>query len=99
MAYLSDGLEWDQPDVTIQTNVSESLSCSAFFDNKWLQWEWPEEWKPVNIMTKEMAPIILCCGVWGPHLSKSWVKFECDNTSVVAAIHKGSARDDTSMHF
>ena len=50
-------------------------------------------------MAKEMAPIILSCGVWGPHLSKSQVKFECDNTSVVAAIRKGSARDDTTMHL
>ena len=50
-------------------------------------------------MAKEMAPIILSCGVWGPHLSKSLVKFKCNNTSVVAAICKGSARDDTSMHL
>ena len=86
-------------DVTTQTDAYGSWGCGAFFNNKWLLWEWPEEWKPVNIKAKEMAPIILSCEVWGPQLSKSRVKFECDNTSVVTAIRKGSARDDTSMHL
>ena len=44
-----------------------------------------------NIMAKEMAPILLSCGVWGPLLAPSRVKFECDNSSIVAAIQKGSA--------
>ena len=52
--------------------------------------------EPENIIAKEMA---LSCGVWGSYLSKLRVRFECDNTSVVAAIQKGSARDDTSMHL
>ena len=69
------------------------------FNNKWFEWECPEEWHLENIMAKEMTPIILSCGVWGPYLSKLRVQFECDNTSVVAAIKKGSARDDTSMHL
>ena len=50
-------------------------------------------------MTKEMSSIVLSCGVRGPYLSILKFKFEFDNTSVVAAIQKGSARDDTSMHL
>ena len=46
-------------------------------------------------MAKEIAPIILSCGVWDPYLSKLKVKRECFNTGVVAAIQKGS---DTSLH-
>ena len=48
---------------------------------------------------KEMAPILLSCGVWGHLLARSKVRFECDNSSVVAAIQKGSAKDDTAMHL
>ena len=43
--------------------------------------------------------MILSCGIWAPYLLKLSVQFECDNTSVVAAIQKGSVRDDTSMHL
>ena len=39
------------------------------------------------------------CGVWGRYLSKLTVQFECDNTSLVADIQKGSAKDDTCMHL
>ena len=84
---------------TIQTDASGSWGCGAFFNNKWFQWQWPQEWQPINIMAKEMAPILLSCGAWGPHLTRLRVKFECDNSSVVAAIQKGSAKDDTTMHL
>ena len=69
-------------DVTIQTDASGSWCCGAFFNNKWFTWKWPQECQPVNIMAKEMAPILLSCGLRGPHLSKLRVKFECDNSSV-----------------
>ena len=47
----------DKPaDATIQTDVSGSWDCGAFFNNKWFQWEGPEEWQPENIMAKEVAP-------------------------------------------
>ena len=85
--------------VAIQTDASGSWGCGAFFNNKWFQWKWPQEWQPVNIMAKEMAPILLSCGVWGHLLARSKVRFECDNSSVVAAIQKGSAKDDTAMHL
>ena len=51
-------------DATIQTDMSGSWGCGAFFYNKWLQWKWPEKWLPENIMAKEMAPIILSYWVW-----------------------------------
>ena len=47
---------------TIQTDAFGSWGCGAFFNNKWFQWQWPREWQPVNIMAKEMAPILLAVG-------------------------------------
>ena len=76
----------DSAHATIQTNVSGSWGCGAFFDNKWFQWQWPWEWQPVNIMAKEMAPIFLSCGVWGHLLARLRVRFECNNSSIEAAI-------------
>ena len=37
--------------------------------------------------------------VWGSLLSKTKIPFQCDNMSVVAAIKRGTAKDDTVMHL
>ena len=87
------------PHNSIQTDASGSWGCGALFGKLWLQWKWPSEWTTTGIMAKELAPIILCCAVWGPLLSKTKILFQCDNMSVVAAIKKGSAKDDTVMHL
>ena len=50
-------------------------------------------------MTKELAPIILACVVWGKELSGKAVQFQCDNAVVVATLKKGSAKDEFIMHL
>ena len=84
---------------TIQTDASGSWGCGAFFQGRWLQWQWPAQWVPLNIMAKEMVPIVLSCSVWGPLLAKHSVLFECDNSSVVAALLNGTAKDNAVMHL
>ena len=37
--------------------------------------------------------------IWGPSLSTSQVLYQCNNSSVVAAINKGSARDTIVIHL
>ena len=87
------------PDFSIQTDASGSWGCGAFFQGKWLQLEWPPQWSSVHIMSKELLPIVLSCVVWGPLLARHRVLFQCDNSSVIAALQKGSARDTTVMHL
>ena len=53
----------------------------------------------VSIMAKELVPILLSCIVWGPILAKHRALFQCDNLSLVAAIHKGSPKDKVVMHL
>jgi len=76
------------PDLVIQTDALGSWGCGAFFQGKWLQWEWPPDWMAVGIMAKELTPIILSCAVWGKLLSWQRVLFQCDNQSVVTAIQR-----------
>ena len=61
-------------DCTIQTDASGSWGCGAFFYPHWFQYAWPAEWAPINIMAKELVPIIISCAIWaGPpylHTSK-----------------------------
>ena len=84
---------------TIQTDASGSWGCKAFFQEWWLQWKWPAQWMPMNIMAKEMVPVVLNCSVWGPLLGKHSVLFECNNSSVVAALLNGTAKDNAVMHL
>ena len=39
----------------------------------------------MNIMVKDMVPVVLNCSVWGLLLARHSVLFKCDNSSVVAA--------------
>ena len=86
-------------DASIQTDVSGSWGCGAYFNGKWLQLQWSPDWLSSNIMAKEILPIMLSCTVWGPDLSRKLVGFQCDNSSVVAALTKGSAKELTAMHL
>ena len=82
---------------TIQTDASDGWGCGAFFQGSWFQWQWPAEWVPIPIMAKELVPIVLSCAVW--QLAYSPVLFRCDNTAVVTAVQKGTAKDELVMHL
>ena len=43
-------------------------------------------------MTKELVPVVLSFAVWGPSLNRKTVLLQYDNTGVVAAVQKGSAK-------
>ena len=57
------------------------------------------EWSSVNIMAKELVPIIISCAVWGPLLKQRSTEFHCDNQCLVAVINKGSSKDAVVMHL
>ena len=86
-------------DCTIQTDASGSWGCGAFFYPHWFQYAWPAEWAPINIMAKELVPIIISCAVWAPLLAHKQTQFQCDNQSLVSAINKGSSKDNMVMHL
>ena len=91
---------WSSPaDHCIQTNASGSWGCGAFFEGKWLQWQWPSKRLYASIMAKELIPITLCCAVWGPKLTRYKVLIHYDNLSLVNAISKGSSKEKDVMRL
>ena len=58
--------------------------------NQWLQLAWPPEWLEVPIAPKELIPIVLA-------VAGTKVCCWCDNSAVVWAVNKGSARDPKLM--
>lgn len=75
------------------------LRLWGLFEETWLQLEWSPQWSDVKIMAKELLPIVLNCAAWDPILPSHEVLFQSDNSSVVAAIQKGSAKDSIIMHL
>ena len=87
------------PDIAIQTDASGSWGCAAFCGGCWLQWEWLVKWRKETIMAKELVAIVLSCAVWGREMARKVALFQCDNTGVVAAVKKGSAREPLDIHL
>ena len=54
---------------SIQTDASGSWVCGAFFFPQWFQYAWTTEWTPIDIMAKELVPIIISCAIWAPLLA------------------------------
>jgi len=87
------------PDHKILIDASGSWGCGAVFGTHWLQVAWSNVWLRMDIMAKELVPIVLSCAVWGSLLSGTRVEFKCDNRSVVNSINKGSSKEPIVMHL
>ena len=86
------------PSRSVQTDASGSWGCGAVYGSQWIQLAWPEEWQGQSIAPKEMLPV-LAAFTWGKNWSGSYVKFESDNSTVVAALRSGTYRNPIVMHL
>ena len=66
---------------------------------EWFSFCWPELWKSVHITVKELAPIVIACGVWGSDWRGKTVQCRCDNAAVVAIIRSGTSKHPLAMHL
>ena len=68
-------LDCSLPGHEIHTDASGGWG--AVFGTQWMQLAWSKEWSQLDIMAKELLPIVLACAVWGPLLSGCRVEFKC----------------------
>lgn len=87
------------PQHFVTSDASGSWGCGAFHDQYWFQLEWPPSMSQCHISVKEMAPVVIAAVVWGHAWSGHSVRFQSDNTAVVALLNSGSSRDDELMHL
>ena len=99
LSLLSSARKASPIGLCVQTDVSGTWGCGSIWGSHWFQWPWPKEWKGINIMAKELVPIVISCGVWGPHMAKHKVLLQCDNMSLVTAIKKGNAKEPVVMYL
>jgi len=53
------------PDYFISTDASGAWGYGAVFERQWMQLALSKEWAGMDIMAKELLPIVLSCAVWG----------------------------------
>ena len=83
------------PDFCVPTDAFRTWGCAAVLGSRWQQWQWPSEWYEIGITANEHMPIIFTCIVWGPHLSKHNINFQCDNATFSLPL----IRDKFVMHL
>lgn len=89
----------DSPDIVITSDASGSWGCGAFWQQKWFQCSWHKSWETVDILAKELLPIVIAAAIWGKGWRGRTVLCRCDNAAVVALINSGYCKHETAMHL
>ncbi len=70
------------PSIHLFSDTSESRGCGGFWNAKWLQLPWPQDWLQDDIATKELVPIIAVVAFWAHCRHNSAIRCHCDNMAV-----------------
>ena len=91
------------PEVQLHSDASGSWGCGAVWGAVWFQVSWhrqvPRKFGLSSIAVKELLPIILAAGIWGPHWRGCTVCCCCDNEAVVSVVNSGVCRDKEIAHL
>ena len=71
----------------------------GFSSNQWFLLKWPANAVSLHITVKELLPITIAAGLWGPQWRGQSIQVWCDNEAVVAIINQGTSRDLETMHL
>ena len=87
-------------DITLTSDASGSWGCGAFNSSgDWFQLEWPQSWEGVNIMIKELLPIVIGAAVWGQCWKGKTVRCLCNNAATVGVLNSGRSKIERAMHL
>ena len=90
----------ESPSVHIFSDASGSYGCGAVAPTYgWFNLRWPQEWASVDIAVKELIPVVMAAGLWGPVWAGHHVQFHTDNMAVVAVIQNLNAKDTRLGHL
>ena len=87
------------PEFSLTTDASGSWGCGGFSNTQWFSLKWATKAMSLHITVKELIPITIAAGLWGPQWRGQSVKVWCDNEAVVAIINQNSSRDLEAMHL
>ena len=87
------------PILQLASDASGTWGCGAWHGSCWFQVQWDQRAAALQIMVKELIPIVLACEVWGPRWHKHCVRCLCDNKAAVAALYSRTCRNSHCMHL
>ena len=87
------------PSSEIFSDASGSWGCGALWESYWFQAPWAADWLDINIATKELVPVVIAVGIWGPRWSISQILIHTDNMAVVKIIKARTSHDKLIMHL
>ena len=85
--------------ICFTTDASGSWGCAGHWEHPWFQLPWDEESRSFPIIFKELIPIILTMGIWGPEWQGKDVTCRCDNMAVASAVTLRSSHNSEMMHL
>ena len=88
-----------QPDEILFSDASGSWGCGGIWGTRWFQLQWLPAWANINIMVKELVPIVLAAALWGHLWEKKIILFRCDNQAVVYCIQCHSSKEELAMQL
>ncbi len=91
-----------QRPITPSTSVklfsdASKLGFGATYGSDWVQGEWSQACKSLNIAVLELYPILHIVQLFGHKLASSSVLFYCDNQAIVQVINKQTSKDKHIM--
>ena len=89
------------PSVHIFSDASGSFGSGAISSelDSWFQIQWPSSWADIDISAKELVPIVISAGLWGPWLVRKHICFHADNEGVVKVLQKQHAKSPLLTHL
>ena len=102
-AQVSNGLSLSSlshlatPSANIFSDASGSWGCGAVWGTWWFQGQWPQVWSGLNIMIKELVPVVVAAAMWSHHWSCQHVHFHIDNMAVVEVLANGSSKEPSGV--
>ena len=81
-------------------DASGSFGCGGILVlNSYFQLQWPSSWASVNIVVKELIPIVVAAALWGRIWYKSLICFHTDNIAVVAILRNRTGSSPIVLHL
>ena len=84
------------PNFQVSSDAAGTLGYGVIFHHQWFCGPWSASQLPLSTVYK-LFPIVVAAYLWGAQWSSRWVKFLCNNESVVAVLSSGTSRDPKLM--
>ena len=88
------------PTVHVFSDACGSFGCGGvLWNSHWFQLEWPPSWTSMDIVVKELVPIVVGSAIWGKLWYHKCVCFHTDNMAIVAILQNWSAKNTVAHHL